>query len=127
MGLESTIVGFNDQTAIILRPGGIPLEALAEVLGGKVIVPERKSRTVRVPGALASHYAPMTPLELWPMESLWRRALELEAEGLRVVIMEWSTQNLSRPENKNILKFSMPREPKRLRQSVICNLAPIRS
>jgi L-threonylcarbamoyladenylate synthase len=112
VGLESTIVGFNDQTAIILRPGGIPLEALAEVLGGKVIVPERKSRTVRVPGAFASHYAPMTPLELWPMESLWRRALELEAEGLRVVTMEWSTQNLSRPENKNILKFSMPQEPK---------------
>ena len=112
VGLESTIVGFDDHAAIILRPGGIPLEALAEVLGGKIVVAERKSPTVRVPGAFASHYAPVTPLELWPMESLWQRALELEAEGLRVVIMEWSAQNLSHPKNKNILRFSMPRESK---------------
>ncbi len=111
VGLESTIVGFNDQTAIVLRPGGIPLEALAEVLHGKVVLPDRKDHAVRVSGSLASHYAPATPLELCSTEALLRRALELEAKGLRVVIMEWSAQNLSRPENKSIFRFSMPREP----------------
>lgn len=111
IGLESTIVGFSDQTAIVLRPGGIPLEALAEVLHGNVILPERGSHTVRVPGALVSHYAPATPLELCSTESLWQRALELEGTGLRVVIMEWSGHYLRDPENKNILDFSMPREP----------------
>lgn len=112
VGLESTIVGFNDYAAIVLRPGGIPLEALAEVLGGKVIVAEKTNHAVRVPGSLVSHYAPVTPLELWPTESLRRRALELEAEGSRVIIMEWSTQGRSNPlEGKNILRFSMPREP----------------
>ena len=111
VGLESTIVGFNDQTAIVLRPGGIPLEALAEVLHGHVVFPHRKDHVVRVSGSLASHYAPATPLELCSTEALWRRAHELEAKGLRVVIMERSTQNLSRPENKNVFRFFMPREP----------------
>ncbi|MDQ3185372.1 MAG: L-threonylcarbamoyladenylate synthase [Pseudomonadota bacterium] len=111
IGLESTIVGFSGQTAIVLRPGGIPMEALAEVLSGKVALSEREDLTLRVPGALASHYAPVTPLELCPSESLWRRALELESKGLRVVIMEWSAGSSCRPESKNILSFSMPREP----------------
>lgn len=111
IGLESTIVGFSGQIAVILRPGRISLAALTEVLGEKVVLPERGNHTGRVPGALASHYAPVTPLELCPTESLWRRALELESAGSRVAIMEWSGRNLDRPENKNILHFSMSREP----------------
>ncbi|MEO7320780.1 MAG: L-threonylcarbamoyladenylate synthase, partial [Nitrosospira sp.] len=111
VGLESTIVGFNDQTAIVLRPGGIPLDALVEVLHGHVVFPDRKDYVGRVSGSLASHYAPATPLELCSTEALWRRALELEAKGLRVVVMERSTQNRDRPENKNIVRFFMPREP----------------
>lgn len=112
VGLESTIVGFTDHTAIILRPGGIPLEALAEVLGSKVIVPEKTHRAARVPGSLASHYAPATPMELLPTESLWRRAFELEAQGLRTVIMTWSDQNPERPKKRNLTHFPMPVEPK---------------
>ncbi|WP_090371305.1 L-threonylcarbamoyladenylate synthase [Nitrosospira sp. Nl5] len=111
IGLESTIVGFSGQTAVILRPGGISLAAVAEVLGDKVVLPEKENRTVRVPGALASHYAPVTPLELCPTESLWRRALELESAGLRVVVMEWSARKPDHPENTDILHFPMPRKP----------------
>ncbi|MDN5751802.1 MAG: threonylcarbamoyl-AMP synthase [Nitrosospira sp.] len=114
IGLESTIVGFNGQTAIVLRPGGIPLAALAEVLSGKVVLPEREDRTVRVPGALASHYAPATPLELCSSVFLWPRALELATNGLRVVIMEWSSKelnDLNRAENEGIVRFAMPAEP----------------
>jgi L-threonylcarbamoyladenylate synthase len=112
VGLESTIVGFNEHAAIILRPGGIPLEALAEVLDGKIIVPGKTNHAVRVPGSLASHYAPATPMELMPAESLWRRALELEAQGLRTVIMTWSDQNLGRPEKRNLTHFPMSADPK---------------
>lgn len=111
VGLESTIVGFNNQTALVLRPGGISLEALEEVLGSKVVATGRKKQAVRVPGSLASHYAPDTPLELWPTESLWQRAIELEAEGLRTAIMTWSGQNPERPERKNWTHLAMPAEP----------------
>jgi L-threonylcarbamoyladenylate synthase len=113
VGLESTIVGFNNNAAILLRPGGIPLEALAEVLRGKVDLPHKKDQTMRVSGSLASHYAPVTPLELCSAEALSGRALELEARELRVAVMEWSTQDLGRPDNKkNIFRFFMPREPR---------------
>jgi L-threonylcarbamoyladenylate synthase len=114
IGLESTIVGFEGKTPVILRPGGIPMEELAEILGETVVMPQPTTRTVRVPGALASHYAPDTPLELCRSELLWQRAFELEAGGSRLAVVTWSTQDLSqceRAKNKNLIHFSMPAEP----------------
>lgn len=119
VGLESTIVGFDGEMAIILRPGGIPVTAVAEVLKGRVIAAERAGLTrqaVRVPGALSSHYAPLTPLELCPSRSIGSRALEIDAEGLRVAILGWSDQCPSylRPRNhldKRIVHISMPATP----------------
>lgn len=124
VGLESTIVSFEglggqkgnkeSSRAVILRPGGIPLAALAEVLDGKVILGKSSDRAPRVPGALASHYAPATPLELESSEYLPCRALELAARGLNLGIMTWSNQSLAQPSNrgdKSIAYFSMPQEP----------------
>ncbi len=37
VGLESTIVGFDGKTPVILRPGGIPMEELAEILGENIV------------------------------------------------------------------------------------------
>ena len=119
VGVESTIVGFDGDMAIILRPGGIPLAAVAEVLKGRVIVAERAGLTrqaVRVPGALSSHYAPLTPLELWPSRSIGSRAHEIDAEGLRVAILGWSDECLSylRPRShrdKRIVYICMPATP----------------
>ena len=111
VGLESTIVGFDGETVIILRPGGIPLSALAEVLKDRVIVSGQEKHAVRVPGALRSHYAPETPLELWPSELLSHRTLELGAKGLRVAVIAWSDQQMDHAENKNTVHFSLPAEP----------------
>ena len=112
IGLESTIVGFEGQTAIVLRPGGIPLASLAEVLGDNVVLPDEIRVThVRVPGSLASHYAPATPLELLPAESLWQRALELRTRQLRVAVMSWSPlgreKHSKASDDKNILVVTM--------------------
>lgn len=111
IGLESTIVGFSDKTAIVLRPGGIPLTELAEVLDEKVIFPKRKKTRIRVSGSLESHYAPLTPLEVWPTKSLRQRAVELKTQGLRSILLGWSAAFLSWQKNKNFLYFSMPEEP----------------
>jgi len=121
VGLESTIVGFEAQNsrkdpsrAIILRPGGIPLAALAEALNGNIAVAEKQNRTPRVPGALASHYAPATPLELWHGEYLPRRSLELELKGLNLGIVTWSDQfsaQLNHWRSSNVTRLSMPPEP----------------
>lgn len=125
VGLESTIVGFNGQTAVILRPGGIQLAALAEVLDGNVVISERAKPSVRVPGALPSHYAPATPLELLPMDHLWQRALELEAKGMRVAVMGWRQQRSQlrhRSENESIVFSTMPEEPEEYARQLYATL-----
>ncbi|MCC2681607.1 MAG: translation factor [Nitrosospira multiformis] len=126
VGLESTIVGFEGQTAVILRPGGIQLAALAEVLDGNVVLSEGAERSVRVPGALPSHYAPATPLELLPADHLWRRALELEAEGMQVAVMGWRLREHSlprhRPENEPVVFSAMPEEPEEYARQLYATL-----
>lgn len=63
LGLESTIVGFEQEQAIIYRKGGISIEAIEQVIG-KVEVKAHSSSNPQAPGMLKSHYAPRIPLIL---------------------------------------------------------------
>jgi L-threonylcarbamoyladenylate synthase len=67
VGVESTIVGCFE-TPMLLRPGGLPREAIERVLGhGLTRAPpdaESDSGQPLAPGMLASHYAPRTPVRL---------------------------------------------------------------
>ena len=62
VGLESTILGFEGGQAVLLRPGGVPVEAVEEVLG--VPVTRGAGEGITAPGQLASHYAPGASLRL---------------------------------------------------------------
>jgi L-threonylcarbamoyladenylate synthase len=62
IGLESTIVGLDEQGVRLLRPGPIDIAALAEASGGAVVT--AGGSTIEAPGQLASHYAPAKPLRL---------------------------------------------------------------
>ncbi len=62
VGLESTIVGF-DPVPTLLRPGGLPAEAIEACLGTPLALPGTDTGIV-APGALASHYAPAAALRL---------------------------------------------------------------
>ena len=71
VGVESTILGLVDQPEL-LRPGGVPVEALEAMLGP---LPEGGSaEKPNAPGQLASHYAPAAPVRL---DALERRAGEV--------------------------------------------------
>ena len=120
VGLESTIVGFEDQgdgkanRVVVLRPGGISQASLEEVLGSKIISEAGTQPRPRVPGALASHYAPATPLELWPEKHLYNRVRELRAQGLRLAVLTVSAQahkHMKNSPGKNIVYISMPQRP----------------
>jgi len=93
VGLESTIVSCIGDTVTVLRPGGIPLAALEEVLQHKVAVVDGTESTIRVSGSKLSHYAPITPLEILPGADLSQRASALAAQGLRVATLEWSASD----------------------------------
>jgi L-threonylcarbamoyladenylate synthase len=60
-GLESTIIAFAPAPTL-LRPGGLPREAIEAVLGCRL--QDFRELGVRSPGQLASHYAPRAPLRL---------------------------------------------------------------
>ena len=62
VGLESTIIGMDGGAPVLLRPGGLPAEAIATCLGAP-IAPVQTTR-VTAPGQLASHYAPNARLRL---------------------------------------------------------------
>jgi L-threonylcarbamoyladenylate synthase len=63
VGLESTIIGLTDGVARLLRPGGLPAEAVEACLGRPLAGPGAE---VEAPGMLASHYAPGARLRLAP-------------------------------------------------------------
>jgi L-threonylcarbamoyladenylate synthase len=62
VGLESTVVDLSGPTPILLRPGAITRETLAEIVGS-VGDPTGDGPLVS-PGMLASHYAPTCPVRL---------------------------------------------------------------
>lgn len=70
IGVESTIVGLTGGAPVLLRPGGLPREAIEAVLGRPLVLPSADPDRPSAPGQLASHYAP-------------HAAVRLEAEDVR--------------------------------------------
>jgi L-threonylcarbamoyladenylate synthase len=68
VGLESTVLDLSGDAPVVLRPGGVSAEALAEVLGEAVAYEygavEKPSSAVKSPGMLLKHYAPNLPVRL---------------------------------------------------------------
>ncbi len=63
VGLESTIVGLTDGVPRLLRPGGLPAEAIESALR-RPLSPPAETEGVTAPGQLSSHYAPEVKLIL---------------------------------------------------------------
>lgn len=98
VGVESTIVAFQEGQPVVLRPGMITAAQLEAALspgrpsGTSCEMPSAVSHalvsaSVRVPGALKSHYAPRTPLRIYPPSQLMAECCRLQAQGLRVGVM----------------------------------------
>lgn len=61
VGLESTIIGFEEQKPIVYRLGGLSIDVIEELIG-PVEVTLNQSSDPKAPGMLKSHYAPGKPL-----------------------------------------------------------------
>lgn len=62
IGVESTVIGFADDTLILLRPGGVTKEQLEAVYPS--IKEASGDSEITSPGMLLSHYAPSCPVRL---------------------------------------------------------------
>jgi len=60
MGLESTVIGFDGDRPLLLRPGAIAREEIEAIVGRL----EAAGGDIRSPGQLESHYAPSAALRL---------------------------------------------------------------
>ena len=76
VGVESTVLDMTGRTPSLLRPGGMPLERIREIVG-EVAVPRRHggidagdAEAVASPGQLKSHYAPRAMLYLCDYRAL---------------------------------------------------------
>jgi L-threonylcarbamoyladenylate synthase len=90
VGVESTIVDLSRGRAGVLRPGGVSLDALSEVLGYEVGLRRLtgdEPGAVRAPGTLPTHYAPEARVEVLPADEVVARAETLLAEGHRVGLL----------------------------------------
>lgn len=68
VGIESSIIGFEDEQAVVYRLGGLSLEEIEAVCGPLTILNHSENPTAS--GMLKSHYAPRTPLVLGELEQL---------------------------------------------------------
>ncbi len=68
VGVESTIISFENERPTVLRMGGLTLEALEAVLG-EIEVNAHSSSSPAAPGMLKSHYAPRKSFVLIDDES----------------------------------------------------------
>ena len=58
-GIESTIIGFENEEPVIYRLGALPLEEIEAVVGA-ISIKNKKEEKPDAPGMLARHYAPKT-------------------------------------------------------------------
>jgi L-threonylcarbamoyladenylate synthase len=72
VGIESTIVGFEDGQGVVYRKGGLAVEAIQDVIG-PVQVKAHSSSNPQAPGMLKSHYAPGVPFEVGDLHELWKK------------------------------------------------------
>lgn len=83
VGIESTIIGFENNAAVIYRLGGLSQEKIESVIG-KVSLSVR-SENPKAPGQLLSHYAPKKKVVIGHLPDLL-----LQYEGQRCGVLSFS-------------------------------------
>jgi len=82
VGVESTIVDLSRGRAVLLRPGGLPREAI-EPITGPLAAPDAQAPAA--PGTLASHYAPRAEVRAVALADV--PAAVAAARGARVAVL----------------------------------------
>ncbi len=93
LGLESTIVGFEDHgRPVVYRQGTISLESLQEVLPETYLLQQRSNaeESIVAPGMVKRHYAPNTPLRI--VDSIEKHLEEFGSENKIGVIYPAQTK-----------------------------------
>ena len=89
LGVESTVLDLTGALPVILRPGGVPLDAVATVAPDVIVRHQylAMDATAASPGQLIKHYSPRAEMLLFDgpgaLEAMHRAALERLSNGQR--------------------------------------------
>ncbi len=93
VGLESTIVGIENDKICVYRLGGLAIEEI-ETVSGKVELLINSSSDPKVPGQLKSHYAPKKPLFIGEINGLIEKNKEK-----KLAIICFGEENFSKQDS----------------------------
>ncbi|MCC5949435.1 MAG: threonylcarbamoyl-AMP synthase [Nitriliruptoraceae bacterium] len=95
IGLESTVVDVRGEVPVVLRPGAIDAEMLAEIAGG-VDHATSPASTSASPGTRYRHYAPDCRVHLLAPDSAVSFASDIAASGAAVGLVAAGLEDLDR-------------------------------
>lgn len=98
VGLESTIVGIEEEEVIVYRLGGLDIREIEAVVGA-VKIKTHSSSNPSAPGLLESHYAPRKPFIVGDVASLLPQFLE---KGQKVGVLTLNEIFKEIPESDQI-------------------------
>ncbi|WP_310555041.1 L-threonylcarbamoyladenylate synthase [Flavobacterium sp.] len=90
-GIESTIIGFENNEPVVFRLGSIAVEEIEKVIG-KVQIKNKKDNTPDAPGMLSRHYAPKTTTYL--KEDVAHFVKEFTNKKIGVLLFDKKIQNV---------------------------------
>jgi L-threonylcarbamoyladenylate synthase len=93
VGIESTIVGIENNQPVIYRLGGLPAEEIEKITGECII--KQGSSNPAAPGMLDSHYAPRKPLLFGDINQLIEKA-----NNKSVLILGFGDFQINIPDSK---------------------------
>lgn len=132
VGLESTIVGIEENSVCVFRLGGLAIEDIEKVIG-KVELRINNSSDPKAPGQLKNHYAPKKPLFIGDLATLLK---EHSDKKIALICFGYQTGagnnleifNLSPSENLNEAALNLFKFLRLSDESsadlVICDLLP---
>ena len=121
VGVESSVIDATGETPVILRPGGITREMVADVLGAvevdeHVMSPLGEGETVRSPGMKYRHYAPRAKTVIFDgdagrvVEAICARYDAAEAAGERVAILGFDEHDFGSRTRLSLGHIACPQE-----------------
>lgn len=116
VGLESTVLDLTEDRPMILRPGGVTLEDIRDLLPGVIMDPglgDKEDFTPRSPGQKYRHYAPKAEMILFSgdrekvVAEILERAQAERAKGIRVGLLVTEENRDSYPGENVIVMGSV--------------------
>ncbi len=102
VGIESTIVDLSSGVPVLLRPGAITPEQIAQQTGVRVLqtgaCADSEKITPRVSGSLKAHYAPNTPLRLYAAGAALDCISQYPDTKSHVALIVWDSEQMSDPQ-----------------------------